>query len=225
VIRRLVAIETSTELRSVALFEQGHLVAETSVSAPTGHAEGLLPMLAALLDRHGWSARDVERWGVGVGPGTFTGVRVAVATAKGIALATGAELVGVTSLDALAEGLEATEPTVSVVPAGRGEVFVQVSRAGRPIQPPEHHACALVAAFIGDRVPAGPVVVLGHAARQVDWLALGARVSLIADEPHDFPRAASVGRIALGLAAHDADRLEPLYLRPPQITMPSNLSR
>lgn len=218
--RRLAAIETSTAVGSVALFEDGHLIAETSSRTPNGHGESLLPAMDALFDRVGWSPRDVARWGVGVGPGSFTGVRVAVATAKGIVLATGAELVGVTSLDALAEGIGGGELTVSIVPAGKGEVFLQVTKDGRTIREAAHLAIAAAPAYVVDLAPDGLVVVVGEAARQVDWSPLGARVSLVTAEPHDAPRASSVGRIALQRPAGPGDRVEPLYLRPPQITMP-----
>jgi tRNA threonylcarbamoyladenosine biosynthesis protein TsaB len=217
---RLAAIETSTEVGTVALFEEGRLVGEDEVRAPNGHGESLLPMLAALFERHRWSPGDVSRWGVGVGPGSFTGTRVAVATAKGIALATGAELVGVTSLDALAHGIAEGELTVSVVPAGRGEVFIQATKHGRMICAPEHLAVSMVGRRLADIAPEGRVVVVGAAARQVDWADLGGRVSTVSDAPHDVPRASSVGRIALGREPQNADRLEPTYVRPPQITMP-----
>ncbi len=217
---RLAAIETSTEAGSVALFEHGVLVGETSARAPTGHGESLLPMLSALFDRVGWAPRDVARWGVGVGPGSFTGVRVAVATAKGIALATGAELVGVTSLDALAYGVDPGGVTVSLVPAGKGEAFIQVTKDGRTARSPAHLALARVAGAVADLVPEGRVLVLGEVASGVDWSGLGDRVSVVSRPPHDVPHASSVGRIALAREAQDIDVLEPIYVRPPQITMP-----
>jgi len=102
---RLAAIETSSPVGSVALFENGALVAQDEKRVSTGHGEQLLPMLDALFARNGWVPTDVTRWAVGIGPGGFTGVRIGVALAKGIVMATGADLVGVTSLDALAADL------------------------------------------------------------------------------------------------------------------------
>jgi tRNA threonylcarbamoyladenosine biosynthesis protein TsaB len=128
---KLAALDTSTSLGSIALFEDGVLVAEDARRVSNAHGESLLPMVDALFARAGWTPRDVARWGVGVGPGSFTGVRIAVATAKGIAIATGAELVAVTALDAVAYGLDAGEgdAVASVLDAMKGEVFLQV-RAG-----------------------------------------------------------------------------------------------
>jgi tRNA threonylcarbamoyladenosine biosynthesis protein TsaB len=226
---RLAAIESSTALGSVALFEGEALVAEDTARVSNAHGESLLPMVSALFDRHGWQPRDVVRWAVGLGPGSFTGVRIAVATAKGVALATGAELVGVTSLDALIHGLGGgTDPRVivAVLPAGKSEVFVQVTRAGRVLAPPFHVAIAAVAGVVGEALAkiegaadAG-VVVAGEAARGIDWSPLGPAVSLELDTPYDLPRASAVGRLAMHRAPDDADALEPVYVRPPEITLP-----
>jgi tRNA threonylcarbamoyladenosine biosynthesis protein TsaB len=217
---RLAAIDTSTALGSVALFEDGVLLAEDAHRVSNAHGESLLPLMAALFERAGWTARDVARWAVGVGPGSFTGIRIAVATAKGIVLATGAELVGVTSLDAVAFGLEG-ELVVSLIGAGKGELFVQARRGEARVLGPMHLRTGDVAARLAEISGGSRVVVAGEAASEVDWSALGARVEVVAQPPHDLPHAASVGRIALGRPAEDADGLEPVYVRPPDITMPA----
>jgi tRNA threonylcarbamoyladenosine biosynthesis protein TsaB len=225
---RLAAIETSTALGSVALFEGGVLIAEEMARVSNAHGESLLPMVSALFQRHGWQPRDVRRWAVGVGPGSFTGVRIAVATAKGIALATGAELVGITSLDALAcgvaRGADDRRVVVAVVPAGKAEVFVQASRAGQCLVPPSHFPATTVAGALADALAAvedaAGVVVVGEAARAIDWSALGPSVGFAFESPYDLPRAASAGRLALARAPDDADALEPVYVRPPEITLP-----
>src|SRR5438445_8522422 len=136
--RRLAAIDTSTALGSIALYDRGELVAEETQRVSNAHGESLLPMVDALFTRVGWRARDVVRWAVGVGPGSFTGVRIGVATVKGIVLSTRAEAVGVTSLDALAEGiaLPDDEALASVLFAMKGELFVQARVAGELVLPP-----------------------------------------------------------------------------------------
>jgi tRNA threonylcarbamoyladenosine biosynthesis protein TsaB len=223
---RLAAIDTSTILGSVALFEDGVLVAEDARRVLHAHGESLLPMMCALFERMGWTARDVARWGVGVGPGSFTGIRIAVSTAKGIALATGAEVVGVTSLDALALGL--TEPAdgarpfvASVVSAGKGEVFVQMRRGDARVLEPMHVRTGEASARLSAAAEGAHVLVAGEAASEVDWSSLGARFELVVHAPHDLPHASAVGRIALGRAGQDADALEPVYVRPPDITLPA----
>jgi tRNA threonylcarbamoyladenosine biosynthesis protein TsaB len=178
-------------------------------------------MVSALFERAGWAPGDVGRWAVGIGPGSFTGLRIAVATAKGIALATGAEVVGVTSLDALAHGLGgAGELVVSVVDGGKGEVFVQAVRAGLVVVPPSHVKVADVAERLaGACAGAGRILVVGEPAAGIDWSRLGP-VARLVDPPHDLPRATAVGLLALSRPAEHADSLEPLYVRPPEITMP-----
>ena len=194
---RVAAIDTSTALGSVALLADGRLVAEDCRRVSNAHGESLLPM-----------------------PGSFTGCRIAVATAKGIALATGAEIVGITSLDALAHGLDERDLVVSVVPGGKGELFLQARREGRLMLAPCHVRIEHVAARVASLETDARVVVAGEAAADVNWAALGGRVLLVVDAPHDLPRASAVAQIALGRSAEDADALEPLYVRAPEITMP-----
>ena len=216
---RLAAIDTSSALGSVALFENGVVIAEAAQRVSNAHGESLLPMVGAVFSKVGWPARSVHRWAVGIGPGSFTGVRVAVATVKGMVLATGASVVGVTSLDALAEGLDEAL-IVSVMRAGKGEVFVQARSSGVLVLAPEHVPLGEVALRVhGVLRPAETVTVVGEAASEVDWAALGRPPVLVAEPPHDLPRAGSVGRIALMRSPVDADSLEPVYVRAPDITI------
>ena len=211
---RLAAVDTSTELGSVALLEDGVLVAEDAHRVSNAHGESLLPMVSALFERVGWKPADVARWALGVGPGSFTGVRVAVATVTGIALATGAEVVGVTSLDALAEGLEG-EVVASVLPAGKGEVYLQVRRGGVLVLAPAHvpmaeaHARLLAAAAGSSLVVAGAIAAEIFAHAPAPALAL----TLALSSPHDLPRALSVALVALRRPPA-TQPLEPVYVRP-----------
>jgi tRNA threonylcarbamoyladenosine biosynthesis protein TsaB len=218
--KRLAAIDTSTALGSIALFEDGRPVAEDARRVSNAHGESLLPMVDALFARVGWEPSDVGRWAVGIGPGSFTGVRIGVATVKGIVLATGAEIVGVTSLDAIAHGLDGAL-VVSTIAAGKGEVFVQARRGGALVLAPAHLPFAKVAADLVRLLQAGErVVVAGEAARDVDWSPLPGSCALEATPPHDLPHARALATIALARAADDPAALEPLYVRAPEITMP-----
>ena len=198
---RVVAIESSTDAGSVALFEDGVLVSEEMGPAGGGHAETLLPLLDALFERAGWSPGDVARWAVGIGPGSFTGVRSAVALVKGIVAATGAEVVGVTSLDAIRRAPRADDLEVCVLHAGRAEVYVQAVRGDSVVRQPAHIPRAALDAFVA-----------GLAAEGASVLVTG---------PDERPHASSIGRIAMGRAPQDPGALEPLYVMPPQITIPA----
>src|SRR5580698_7834846 len=92
----------------------------------------------ALFEHHGWEATSVARWAVDLGPGSFTGVRVGLATVKGVLLATGAELVTVTSLDAVSYGAPTEDLVVSLVVAGKGELFIQAKKERRLLLEPSY---------------------------------------------------------------------------------------
>jgi len=121
---RLAAIETATAATAVAVGEDDD-VTEVLADDHRHHTEALAPSLAALLDARGWTPRELDVVVVDVGPGLFTGLRVGVATAKGIHVATGVGLLGVQSSDVLAQsaceaGIEGV--VIAVVDVRRGEV-------------------------------------------------------------------------------------------------------
>jgi tRNA threonylcarbamoyladenosine biosynthesis protein TsaB len=119
----LLAIETSTECCSVAVV-RGDLVVARSELAPRRHAELLLPMCDDVLAEAGLARKSLDALAVGRGPGAFTGVRLAVSAAQGIALALGIPVVPVSSLAALA--LQAPDDdldTLAVIDARMGEIY------------------------------------------------------------------------------------------------------
>jgi tRNA threonylcarbamoyladenosine biosynthesis protein TsaB len=217
----LAAVETSTAVGSVALYDGGELVASAEQTVRNAHGESLLPMIAALFERAGRKPGDVRRWGVGVGPGSFTGVRIAAATATGIALATGAELVAVTSLEALAFGVEASpdEVVVAVMSATKGELFVEGFRGGASLAAAAYLRVGEASAWLR-ALGAEKLVLVGEAAREIAREVLGSagvQGRWVTEPPHDVPHARVVGRVALDRAP-SAQGIEPVYVRPAEVS-------
>lgn len=132
---RLLAIDTAASLCATCVWdtERGELGREV-LDLGKGHAEHLMAVIETALERAGRTYADLGAIAVSVGPGSFTGVRVGVATARGLALALGIPAVGVTTLEALAEEARDRRPgsaVVAAIDAGRGQVYVaQFSAAG-----------------------------------------------------------------------------------------------
>ena len=117
----LLAFDTSSAACTAALFDgDGVCVAQCDELIGRGHAERLVPMIAEMMD--GRSASHIL---VGVGPGSFTGIRVAIAAAHGLAIGWGAELMGMSSLALLARGAATDGEVAAAVLGGHGELFVQ----------------------------------------------------------------------------------------------------
>ena len=188
----ILAFDTATDVATSALVSSGEVLGERLSRAVT-----LLEDVDALLRQAGAHTADVEALAVGIGPGSFTGVRVGLATARGLALALGVPVAGVSTLDALAAGAPGAVP---VVDARRGEVFV-LQGEPRVLAPAEL-----------DLGP-GTTCVGSGAVRYRSLLeAAGAVVPPDADERH-LPRARFHALLARDFGP--AEAVEPLYLRIP----------
>lgn len=128
----LLAIDTAGPYASVALFDGRAVVAEETWQALRHHDDQLFPAIERVLALGAMTRADVTRVAVAVGPGSFTGVRIGVAAAQGIARASGAAAIGVSSLDAIAHPFAGSRVRVcALVPAGRGEHYAAMYREHR----------------------------------------------------------------------------------------------
>lgn len=123
----LLALDTSTTWASVALYDGRDVLAEETWHAQRRHADELFPTIERLLSRAGVTLARISRVAVATGPGSFTGLRVAIAAAQGIARGAGAALVGISTLDVLAYPHASSKVrTCPLVPAGRTEWYAAI---------------------------------------------------------------------------------------------------
>jgi tRNA threonylcarbamoyladenosine biosynthesis protein TsaB len=214
---RVLGIETSTRRGSVALWDGERLLGALEHERPNAHAEALLPLVARLLAETGAPKSSLERIAVGTGPGSFTGLRVGIALGEGIALGLGLRVVGVGSLEAMARAVgHATRAVVSVLDAGRSELFVAAyapdgAELIAPCAMPERGARERI---FGVKGLAGAIVV-GEGAPK-----LGGDIDHVRAPALDLPHAESVARLGAG---RDPERSppDPIYVRGAGATLPN----
>ena len=197
--------------------ESGKVVLERAHARPKQSAERLLPLIAELLNEAGWTRTSLERIGVSVGPGSFTGLRVGIACAQGLSLGLGVPLVGVTSLRAMSRAVPAALPGIrcAVLDARRNEVFVGAYEAGpRAAEAIQPLALAWVTAHDTlCRQLAPPVVWIGSG-----LTLLGVAATFSSPETEQ-PSAGAVGLLAEELDPAENPAL-PVYIRDAGATLP-----
>jgi tRNA threonylcarbamoyladenosine biosynthesis protein TsaB len=126
----LLALETATDVCSVALMADGQIIADLTLRRPRAHAESLVPMIKDALRYAGLATTVLDAIAVSMGPGSYTGLRIGVSTAKGLAMAVDAKLIGVPSLEALAAAAASRvapgEVICALFNARRHEVYAAV---------------------------------------------------------------------------------------------------
>lgn len=222
----LLAIDTSSAYASVALFDGTSVVAEETWQARRRHDDHLFPAIERVLAVIGSSMADVTRVAVATGPGSFTGLRVGIAAAQGIARASGLALVGVPTCDAVAHPFASSGRRVCVlIDAGRSEHYSAMYRMrrgswGRTSEIAVVGIDDLARTVALDTIFAGDVSAVAGALRE----RLGRR-AIVPSASVVVRRAghlAEIGwaRAEAGQTVH-ADALEPVYIRPPMIHGPA----
>jgi tRNA threonylcarbamoyladenosine biosynthesis protein TsaB len=222
----MVAFETATETVGVAVRVAGGLEAEFALTGRRRHVETLTPALDHLLGQVGLTPRDLDVVAVDVGPGLFTGLRVGVAAAKGLAQALGIGVVGATSLEILTAGAAAAGhrgPVLACIDARRGEVFASVRNPTSATAPSGELVGAglfapgeLVAAL--DRLGGREVLAVGDGAiRYADTLASVPGVVVLTSALSSPPPRALLdlasARLDAGESPDEPGSVVPLYMR------------
>lgn len=227
---RILAISTSTSRGSAAVVVDGRVVGASCETDLEGHAaERIFEAIREALASAGLSSSSLDAFACDIGPGSFTGVRVGVSAGKGMALGRGAALVGVSSLEAMAQSAFASgfagsaDVVVAGLDAKKQEVFVAAFDAsGRAVFSPRHLPTASSGRVVLDQV--APLVPLGGRL----WVVGEVFASEALLVPYargglglDLPDAAVIGQVASrrllagGVADFDPALVEPLYVRPP----------
>lgn len=225
---KLLAMDTASAACSVALFADGEIATVRGEAMERGHAEALVPMVAAVLAEAraccpGGFA-DLDAMAVTVGPGAFTGVRIGLAAAGAMAAAAGLPIVGLSTLEVVAAAQpEDAAPLLVALDSKRTDVYAQLFGAASdgPLAAPK----AILPDAIPALLPPGPLALAGDAADAVAAvLQISGRVfSRLAG--HDRPEAPVLARLAAARIERDgppAAPPRPLYLRPPDVTLPPN---
>jgi len=182
----VLAFDTSAAHCAAALLSGDRVLASRVEQMAKGQAERLLVLCEELLSEAGVTYGDLTALGVGIGPGNFTGIRIAVSAARGLALGLGIPAVGVDAFDALREGHDG--PCACAVDARRDQVFLQ-GFDNAAISTPALYDAAALPAFTGPLIGAD-------------------------GEPPAMPVAEAIARITARRFASNPTRPAPLYLRP-----------
>lgn len=211
----VLAIDTALAACSAAVLDTARgIVGRESLPMARGQAELLMPLVARVMDQAGADFRALDRIAVTIGPGSFTGLRVGISAARGLALASGKPAVGLTTLAAFAAphiAANDAEPVISVVDARHQHVYLQVFGAGGRTLVPPRIASLREAVRAAD---VGPIRIAGNAAQMLAaaWPET-MRAPLLVDQ-RAAPEIDWVVR--LGAAAPDSRTPpKPLYLRAP----------
>jgi tRNA threonylcarbamoyladenosine biosynthesis protein TsaB len=216
---KLLVVDTSLGLCTVGVFEVDSAGASClglrSEPMTKGHSERIAGFARDASTAAGVSFAHLDRIGVTVGPGSFTGLRVGLAFAQGLAAALGRPLVGISGLDALAASAGEAPEVAALIDARRGQVYARVWRGGVADGPAE--ALTLEAAAGRIATLAGGAVLVGSGAPLFADVASGRTVmALEGPDPAALARLAAAADPALAVP-------RPLYLRAPDATPPTRL--
>ncbi len=205
----VLALDTALSACQAAVLDGERVLASRSEPMARGHQERLAPMAAEVMEAAGLGFAALDRVAATVGPGSFTGLRVGLAFAKGLALALARPLVGLGTLEALAANVEPPGFVAAAIDARRDQLYLQVFTDGAPVMAPDVLSLDGAAARLVELYPGGEATLVGPGAALLDGVIVGARL-----EPRTAPDVAALARLAASRPSPSAPP-RPLYLRRP----------
>jgi tRNA threonylcarbamoyladenosine biosynthesis protein TsaB len=220
---KILAFDSSGAGCSAAVSVGGALRASRREGRERGQAERLMPMITEVMAEAGLRFADLDLLAATLGPGSFTGLRIGLAALRGLALATGRPMLGVTSLEAVARATSAEERAgrllLVALESKRADLYAQafdadLAQLGEPL--------ALEPRALAERFAGANLLLAGDAAHRLEGALLAAGCGLLRATSPALPDAAIVAVIAAERASEASHHPpSPLYLRPPDVTLPA----
>lgn len=202
----ILSIDTALAACAVAVLDGERTLAQRVVPMERGHQEALAPLVAQAVEEAGVAFHRLARVAVTVGPGSFTGLRVGLAFAKGLALALDIPCIGIGTLEALAAGRRGF--VAAVIDARRDQLYLQCFDDGAPLMAPDHLPAPEAAARLAELWSGGPAGLVGPGAHL-----LGGVLAQAGVEPGAWCDPVALARLAAARPASASPM--PLYLRAP----------
>lgn len=210
---KLLAIDTSNKIASVAVFDNEICLGEKISDDQKTHSEKLLPIMDELLSELSLTIKDIDLFAVSVGPGSFTGIRIGVATIKGIAQALDKKVIGVTSLEGLIE-MGNSDNACAIINAKHGNVYAQIKYKNM-LQSPD---CKEISQLLNELKALGEkFTIVGDATEEYEEL-LNSEINCeILTEKIEM--SSNIGKVALNKYLSDKNNaknpseINPIYLR------------
>ncbi|MBE7054045.1 MAG: tRNA (adenosine(37)-N6)-threonylcarbamoyltransferase complex dimerization subunit type 1 TsaB [Ruminococcaceae bacterium] len=215
----ILAIDTSSQNATVALLSEERLIGEFTINNKKTHSQIIMPLIDDMISKSGLDIKDIDVFACGVGPGSFTGLRIGIATAKALAQAVNKKVVGVSSLSVLANSISFSEKLVCpIIDARRNDVYNALYKDGKCIK--EDRAINIEdlikelngneTVFVGDGIIPHKDLIISK---------MGDK-AYFAPQSIMMAKASAVAQIALERALNnsfdDIYNLEPVYLRSSQ---------
>jgi tRNA threonylcarbamoyladenosine biosynthesis protein TsaB len=216
-IMKILAFDTSTKYLSIACLKDDTVISKLHEQMGIRHSEKLLVKMRDVMDNVKWKIRDIDLICVGIGPGSFTGLRIAVATCKGLAAAIGTNVLGVPSIDAIALRSSGNDlKAAPVLDARKGKIYSAVyERTGKNIRRISDYLLVTADDFVNGLDE--KVRVYGDGVGVYSDIFEGSALVEVCPDMDWYPRAVDIGILGYNIYrkrnfADDPAKLDPMYL-------------